>query len=153
MNGSNVTVRGDTAATAASATGVGGSDLSVADPDLSALDGETVSLSDSTNTVSYTFTNSATGRSPAFRARRQRLHRQRHPTPASTSAAPMAPTSRSTSNASIDAVIGIAGATTTTNGVAAFDATAATVEADFDNAGITGLTASVSGGQVSLSLN
>jgi hypothetical protein len=57
-----------------------------------------------------------------------------------------------TSDAAVDAVVGIANNTTTTNGEVAFDATAATVEADFDTAGITGLTAAVVGGQVVLSL-
>ncbi len=38
-----------------------------------------------------------------------------------------------------------AGNQTSTNGTLAFDTDASTVEADFDGAGITGLTASVSG--------
>src|SRR5262249_2065279 len=67
VNGTNVTVRGDAAATASSITGTGGSiDLSVADPDLSSLNGQSITIDDGTNTNTYTFTNSATGQKAAL---------------------------------------------------------------------------------------
>src|SRR5262249_7326902 len=52
------------AATPASVTAAGGTDLT-ADPDLSALNGQTVSIN---GTVVYTFTNSATGQAAALEA-------------------------------------------------------------------------------------
>ncbi|WP_321339384.1 flagellin [Breoghania sp.] len=51
----------DSTATPATLTGAGGTDLSAADPDLSALDGESVTLTSGTDTVTYNFTNAATG--------------------------------------------------------------------------------------------
>lgn len=50
-----------TAATAATLTATGGSDLSAADPNLSALDGQTVTFTAGSSTASYTFTNAAAG--------------------------------------------------------------------------------------------
>jgi flagellin-like hook-associated protein FlgL len=154
VNGANVTIRGDSAAVAASVTGAGGSDLSVADPDLSALDGETITIDDGTNTVTYTFTNAASGQKADLLTD---LNANGFTVTATAAGLDISRADGvnftvTTSDSAVDAVVGVANNTTTTNGVEAFDATAATVEADFDTAGITGLTASVVGGQVVLSL-
>ncbi len=55
----------DVAAVASSRVSSGGSDLTT-DFDLSALNGQTVTLGDGTNTASYTFTNAATGQKAAL---------------------------------------------------------------------------------------
>jgi flagellin-like hook-associated protein FlgL len=55
-----------TLAVPASLTGTGGADLSVADPDLSALDTETITITQGANVSTYTFTASATGQKAAL---------------------------------------------------------------------------------------
>jgi flagellin-like hook-associated protein FlgL len=56
-----------TPATPATLVGAGGSDLT-GDPDLSALNGESISFTDGTNTVTYNFTNAAAGQGAALDA-------------------------------------------------------------------------------------
>jgi hypothetical protein len=115
------TTTGGTPATPATLTGAGGSDLSVADPDLSALSGQSVTISDGTNTATYTFTASATGQKAALLAA------------LGTSGFTVAGTANglnvsradganftvTTSNAAVATAIGIPNSTASTDGVAA----------------------------------
>ncbi len=104
-----------------------------------------VTISDGTNTVSYLHQlgHGSEGR-VALRHWRQRLTASGTNAGLNVSRADGTNFTVTTSNSAVATAIGIASNTTTSNGVAAFDATAATVEADYDGAGITGLTASVS---------
>ncbi|WP_162901603.1 flagellin [Breoghania sp. L-A4] len=120
----------DVAATAATLTGAGGTDLSVADPDLSALAGETLTLSDGTNTVAYTFTGSATGQKAALESA---LSASGFTTAGTAggldvSRADGANVTVTTTNASVDAVIGLANNDVSTDGVVATTGTVKTVD-------------------------
>jgi flagellin len=108
-----------TTATAASLTGVGGNDLT-GDPDLSALDGQSVTISDGTNTVTYNFTNAPGGQAAALEAALadNGFTITRTAAGINISRADGANFTVTTSDASVDAVIGIASGTTSTNGVA-----------------------------------
>jgi flagellin len=122
--GSEITVNlntADAAATAASVNGVGGTDLSVADPDLSALNGQSVTLTAGTTSVSYTFTNSVTGQKAALIAA---LGTSGFTVAGAAgglniSRADGVDFTVDSSNAATATVIGIADNTTTTNGVEA----------------------------------
>ncbi|AXS41218.1 flagellin [Breoghania sp. L-A4] len=120
----------DVAATAATLTGAGGTDLSVADPDLSALAGETLTLSDGTNTVAYTFTGSATGQKAALESA---LSASGFTTAGTAggldvSRADGANVTVTTTNASVDAVIGLANNDVSVDGVAGTTGTVKTVD-------------------------
>jgi flagellin len=58
-----------TAATASSITGVGGTDYSAADPNMSALNGGVIELTSGSDTFTHTFTGSATGQLAALQAK------------------------------------------------------------------------------------
>ncbi|AXS41220.1 flagellin [Breoghania sp. L-A4] len=120
----------DVAATPATLTGAGGTDLSVADPDLSALTGETLTLSDGTNTVSYTFTGSATGQKAALESA---LSASGFTTAGTAggldvSRADGANVTVTTTNASVDAVIGLANNDVSVDGVAGTTGAVKTVD-------------------------
>src|SRR5690606_7682674 len=100
-----------TPATAATLTGAGGANLSVADPDLSALDGETITITQGGNEVTYTFTNAAGGQKADLLAA---LNDQGFTVAATAEGLDISRTDGenftvTTSNAVVDGVIGIAG--------------------------------------------
>lgn len=104
-------------------------DLSAADPDLSALDGETISVN---GTVAYTFTNSATGQKAALIAALDTATGGTTTADATgihISVADGTNFSIQSSDASVAAATGVAATvTTTTDGVAAVAAAAKTVD-------------------------
>lgn len=154
-NGQNVTIRGDVSAVSASVAGTGAVDYS-GDPDLSALTGQSVTVTDESGTArTYTFTGASTGQAAALKTALEATSSGYAVTLGATGVSIARSDGKDftvdSSNAAVATSIGIADNTLTTNGTQAFDATAATVVADFTNAGITGLTATQSG-QLSLSL-
>ncbi len=118
------------AATPATLTGAGGTDLSVADPDLSALDGESITITQGANTVTYAFTNAASGQKTDLLADLNANGFTVTATNAglNVSRADGANFTVTTSDAAVDAVVGIAGGTTSANGVAAVASAAKTVD-------------------------
>jgi len=152
INGSNVTVRGDQAAIANSRTATGGSNL-VGDPDLSALDGESITLTSGSNTVTYSFTNASSGQGAALETALEAngFGITRTANGIDITRADGASFTVATSAAGVNTALGQANGTVN-NGTEAFDATISTVLTDIGNAGISGLTASNQGGQIRLSL-
>lgn len=157
INGTNVTVRGDATAASNDRAATGGSDLTT-DFDLSALDGETITLTSTNNasvtsTATYTFTNSATGQAAALESALESsgFSITRSASGISISRADGAAVTVTGSAAGVNTALGQANGTFN-NGTEAFDATVSTVLTDIGNAGITGLTATNSSGQISLSL-
>ncbi len=118
------------AATPATLTGAGGTDLSVADPDLSALDGESITITQGANTVTYAFTNAASGQKTDLLADLNANGFTVTATNAglNVSRADGANFTVTTSDAAVDAVVGIAGGTTSADGVAAVASAAKTVD-------------------------
>ena len=118
----NLTTTGTGApATPATLTGAGGADLSVADPDLSALTGQSVTITQGANTVTYNFTGSATGQKAALLAD---LNAQGFTVAATADGLDISRADGenftvTTSNAAVATAIGIANNTTSTDGVPA----------------------------------
>jgi flagellin len=112
---------------AATLSGTGGTDLSVADPDLSALDGETITLTAGTNTVSYTFTASASGQKAALEAALSASGFSATGVAGGLdiSRADGANVTLTTSDAAVDAVIGLGDGDVSTDGVTAVTGVAA----------------------------
>jgi flagellin-like hook-associated protein FlgL len=152
INGTTVTVAGDQAAVSNDRAASGGSSLT-GDPDLSALSGESITLTSGSNTVTYTFTGSATGQGgdldTALNANGFTV--TRGASGISISRADGAAVTVSSSNAAVNTALGQANGTFD-NGQEANDATISSVLTDIGNAGITGLTATNDGGQIRLSL-
>ncbi len=121
----------NTAATPATLSGTGGTDLSAADPDLSALSGQTVTLTSGTNTVSYTFTGSATGQKAAMLSAlgASGFTAAGAAGGLNVSRADGAQVTVTTSNSAVATAIGIANNTTSTNGVAAVTGAVKSVDA------------------------
>jgi flagellin len=114
------TTAGGSAATPATLAGAGGSDLT-GDPDLSALNGQTLTISDGTNTVSYTFTNAAGGQGADLDAAMNAdgFTVTRTADGLSVSRVDGANFTVTTSNAAVATAIGIPNSTSSTDGVAA----------------------------------
>ena len=121
----------DVAATAATLSGTGGTDLSVADPDLSALDGQSITLTSGTNTVSYTFTNAASGQKAALVSALSASGFTAAGAAGglNVSRADGSQVTLTTSNAAVATVVGIANNTTSTDGVAATTGAVKSVDA------------------------
>ena len=121
----------DVAATAATLSGTGGTDLSVADPDLSALDGQSITLTSGTNTVSYTFTNAASGQKAALVSALSASGFTAAGAAGglNVSRADGSQVTLTTSNAAVATAVGIANNTTSTDGVAATTGAVKTVDA------------------------
>lgn len=156
VNGTDVTVRGEVTAVASTAPTAAGGVNYGADTDVSALDGESITLTSGSNTSTYTFTNAASGQTAAAISAlaANGFTVTGGANGLAISRADGADFTITASNAAVGTSVG-QGATTSvsvTNGTEAFDATATTLKADFDAAGITGLTTTVNGGQLDLSL-
>jgi flagellin len=109
-----------TLATPATLTGAGGSDLT-GDPDLSSLNGESITITQGANVVTYSFTNSATGQGAALDTalNANGFTVTRTAAGINISRADGENFTVTTSDAAVDAEIGIAGGTSSTDGVAA----------------------------------
>lgn len=157
VNGTDVAVRGEVAVVAATAPAPAGGSAFNADTDISALNGATVTLTSGGNTSTYTFTNSATGQTAAAITA---LTANGFTAAADANGLTISRADGADFNiaSSTDAVAIAIGqgtgntAVAVTNGTEAFDATATTLKADFDAAGITGLTTTVNGTHLDLSL-
>ncbi|PTW61786.1 flagellin-like hook-associated protein FlgL [Breoghania corrubedonensis] len=120
----------DVAATPATLTGTGGTDLSVADPDLSALDGQSITLTAGDNTVTYDFTSATTGQ----KADLETALNDAGFTVSGTSGgldisrADGANVTVTTSAGAVDSVIGLTSGDTSTDGVAGSTGTVKTVD-------------------------
>jgi flagellin-like hook-associated protein FlgL len=110
----------ETTATTASLTGAGGTNLT-ADPDLSALNGQSVTISDGTNTQTYNFTNVANGQAAALETALEAngFTIARTANGLDISRADGANFTVTTSNGAVATAIGIASGTASTNGVEA----------------------------------
>lgn len=157
INGTNVTVRGDATVASNDRAATGGSDFTT-DLDLSALDGETITLTSTNNanvtsTVSYTFTNAATGQAADLETALESsgFSITRGASGISISRADGAAVTVTGSAAGVNTALGQANGTFN-NGTEAFNATVSTVRADIDAALISGLTVTEDNGQISLSL-
>ncbi|WDR03764.1 flagellin [Devosia algicola] len=119
----------DVAATAATLTAAGGTDLT-GDADLSALDGQSVTLTDGTNTATYTFTNAAAGQKAALEAALSASGFTATGVAGglNVSRADGAQVTLTTSNAATATAMGIATGTTSTDGVAGVTGTVSTVD-------------------------
>jgi flagellin len=118
------------AATAATLTGTGGSDLST-DFDLSALDGETITVSDGTNSATYTFTAAATGQVADLEAALSASGFTATGTSGglSISRADGANTTVTTSDGAVDTAVGLTSGDVSTDGVEAVTGAVKTVDA------------------------
>jgi flagellin len=118
------TTSGAAPATPATLAGAGGANLT-GDPDLSALDTQTITLSDGTHTATYTFTNAASGQGAALETalNANGFTVTRTANGLSVSRADGANFTVTTSDAAVDAQIGIASGTSSTDGVAAVPGT------------------------------
>ncbi|WDR05413.1 flagellin [Devosia rhodophyticola] len=119
----------DVATTAATLTAAAGTDLS-GDADLSALDGQSVTLTDGTNTATYTFTNAAAGQKAALEAALSASGFTATGVAGglNVSRADGVQVTLTTSNAATATAMGIATGTTSTDGVAGVTGTASTVD-------------------------
>jgi flagellin-like hook-associated protein FlgL len=143
-NGNNVTIRGDSAATATTLNGAGGTFGTYTGGTI-AIDGNLITIADDSNAAAvesaidavlgagYTVGDNGSGQITLSKADGTDIN--------------------ITGDNTLLTTIGFAsGNQSSTNGTVAFDATAATVQADFQSAGISGLLVGVSGGQVNLTL-
>lgn len=132
VNVALTTTSGGTTATPATLVGTGGSNLT-GDPDLSALDGESISFSDGTNTVTYNFTNAAAGQGATLESTltANGFTATRTANGLSISRADGANITATASNGAVATAMGIANGAASTNGVAATTGTtvAKTVDA------------------------
>jgi flagellin-like hook-associated protein FlgL len=154
INGTNINITGDVLASASSVTGTGGSDLT-ADPDLSALTGESITLTAVGGaTTTYSFTGAATGQAADLESDLEAngFTVARTANGLNVSRADGVEFTVTTSDPAVDTALGLTGGATTTNGTEAADADIASVLAEITGAGITGLTATNNAGQISLSL-
>lgn len=153
INGTNVTVRGDQAAVTNTRAGTGSTDLTTGSTSLGLTGAATLTLTSGGNSSSVSLTSSSTAADLDGLATAG-FTVSRGATGLSISRADGVAFTVANSGAEATALAGVTGQAngTVNNGTAALDANITTVLADIGSAGITGLTATNSGGQIGLSL-
>jgi flagellin len=158
INGTNVNVRGDQAAIASSRNGTGGSDLAAAAGSanfgMGAGETATVTLTSGSNTSTVNITDASTNDDVTSALAANGFSVTRGSAGLNISRADGASFTIATTGTNATAARAISGQAdgTVNNGTTAFAADLSTVLTDIGNAGISGLTATSSGGQIALSL-